>query len=213
MLARANHRAVDVGELARVLLQGACEGGAGIDLGAQHRHQMPLALVFSLVGQRRERALQRQARRHQTRELPRPDGQCRGAKHRPREQAGAQRTGRSCQRGVPDRLHDQGHQRLRAQLAAGRLGGVGLDDALAGHALIVKGFKAKGGHAGSGAVGGQEGWQGTMVAAGDDLLRPHRAPAPHGPAPRCRASAGAAPGRTHRTPASVHPRRWRRRGA
>jgi hypothetical protein len=50
VLARADHGAVDVGKLARVLAQRAGKGGARIDLGAQRGHQVALALVVGFVG-------------------------------------------------------------------------------------------------------------------------------------------------------------------
>jgi hypothetical protein len=57
----ASTRAVDVGELARVLGQGTGEGGARIDLGAQRGHQVVLARVVGFFGQRGQGALYGQA--------------------------------------------------------------------------------------------------------------------------------------------------------
>ena len=131
-----------------MLRQRTRKGGAGIDLGAQHSDQVVLALVVCFFRQGGQRAFQRQAGRHQPCQLARPDGQRRGIEHRPREQSAAQRAGTARRRGHTHWLHRQRHQRLRAQLAAGGLGGVGFHHALAGLAFGVEGFKGKGGHLG-----------------------------------------------------------------
>jgi hypothetical protein len=62
LFARTDHRDVDLRELAGVLAQRPGKAGAGVDLGAQGGNQVALFLVFSLVGERRQRAFQRQAR-------------------------------------------------------------------------------------------------------------------------------------------------------
>ncbi len=153
MLARADHGAVDIGKLARVLRQGARKRGPGIDLGPQRGHQVALAFVVGFFRQCREGALQRQAGRHQPGNLPRPDRQARGAEHGPREQALAEAGRAAIQRlaGL-HQLYRQGHQGLGSQQAARGLGGVGLHEALAGLALGVQGFKGKSRHAGAGGM-------------------------------------------------------------
>ena len=83
----ANHCAEDVGKLAWVLLQRPCKAGAGIDLGAQRCQQLVLALVFGLIGQRGQRALDGQARADQPGELARPDCQTGGVEDRACEPA------------------------------------------------------------------------------------------------------------------------------
>ena len=117
-------------------------------------NQVALALVVGFFRQGRQRALQRQARRHQPGDLARPDRQRRGAEHRSREQALAQ-AGWLAVQGLAGlhRLHGQRHQRLGPQQAARRLCGIGLHEALAGLALGVQGFKGKSGHAGEGVRG------------------------------------------------------------
>jgi hypothetical protein len=87
LLARTDHRDVDLGELAGVLAQRPGKAGAGVDLGTQRGNQVALFLVLSLVGQRSQRALQRQARRNQSGNLARPDGQLRGIEHARGEKA------------------------------------------------------------------------------------------------------------------------------
>ncbi len=62
LLAGGDHAAIDVVELARHAGQCARERRAGIDLAAQVRDQVALALVLGLVGERGQRALERQAR-------------------------------------------------------------------------------------------------------------------------------------------------------
>ena len=79
LLAGGDHGAVDVVELARRGGQRARKRAAGVDLAAQVRHQLALALVFGFIGQRRERAFQRQARAHQAGQLACPHGQAGGA--------------------------------------------------------------------------------------------------------------------------------------
>jgi hypothetical protein len=145
VLAGANHGAVDVGELARVLGQRPCKGRPGIDFGAQHGHQVALAFVVGLFGKRRQRALQREAGGDQPRHLSRPDRKPCAAKHRPLQPAasGARAVCRLRLRGGRDR---ERNQRLRPQLTACGLGVVGFQHASACLALGVKGFKDKGGH-------------------------------------------------------------------
>jgi hypothetical protein len=87
LLARADHGNVDLRELAGVLAQRPGKAGAGVDLGTQGGNQVALFLVFSLVGERRQRAFQRQARRNQSGNLAGPDGQFRGIEHARGEKA------------------------------------------------------------------------------------------------------------------------------
>jgi hypothetical protein len=146
LFARTDHRDVDLRELARVLSQRPGKAGAGVDLGAQGGNQVALLFVFSLVGERGQRAFQRQARRNQSGNLAGPDGQFRGIEH-----AGCKKTTLgvgACSIGgsVKHRLDFQRNQGLCAQLAAGRLDGLGLHDALAGLSLGVKRFKRVGRH-------------------------------------------------------------------
>ena len=160
VLAGADHGAIDVRELARVLRQRAGKGGARVDLGAQRGDQVALAFVVGFFGQRGQRALQRQARRHQPGDLPCPDGQPGRAEHRPGEEALAQAGGPAVQRlACLHHFHRQRYQRLGPQQAARGLGGVGLQEAFAGLALGVQGFKGKSRHANAGVGDGAWAWK------------------------------------------------------
>ncbi|MOA11046.1 hypothetical protein D3C78_1309620 [compost metagenome] len=129
-----------------MLLQRPGKSRARIDFGAQRGQQMVLVLVFGLVGQRAQRALQRQAGGDQPGELACPDGQRVGVEHRPREPAflpGQRRAGRVAR---TQGVHGQRHQGLGAQQVARGLGSVGFQGALAGGALGVYGFVGKSRH-------------------------------------------------------------------
>jgi hypothetical protein len=147
LFAGAHHGREDIGELARETRQRLAEGRAGVDLGAQRGHQMPLALVFGFVGQRRQGPLQRQARADESGQLAGPDRQPRRVEDRPAEHRAVPAEGLLAGRGAgSDSKHLQRHQRLRAQHAAHGLGGIGLHDAAAGLALGVQGLEGIGGH-------------------------------------------------------------------
>ena len=141
----ANDGTKNIRKLARVLLQRTRKAGARIDLGPQSGQQLVLAGIVRFFGQRRQGALNWQARADQTRELARPHRQRRGVEDRAGKQTRRCRAASALTGGY--RLNLQRHQRLAAQLATCRAGVVGFQRALAGLTLGVQGFKGKGGHA------------------------------------------------------------------
>ena len=83
------------------------------------------------------------------------------------EQALAEAGGAAVQRLARlHQLHRQRHQRLGPQQAARGLGGVGLQEAFAGLALGVQGFKGKSRHANAGVGGGAWAWKSRSPATG-----------------------------------------------
>ena len=153
VLASGDHGAVDGGELVRKLRQRTAQAVAGIDFGADGRHQVALAFVLGLVGQGRERALHRQATAHQARELARPHGALAGTESAAGRADGSLPPGQGgfalVARSGADGLDLQRHQALRAQLPTRGTRAVGFQRALAGLAVGLQGFEAVGAHAGA----------------------------------------------------------------
>ena len=141
LFTRRHHSTVDLVKF--TWRRGQCTGkcAARVDFTFQVRNEFTLGRCFGFIGQGRQRTFQRQTRTHQTRHLACPYGQRRGAK----SALTPARTGLfDIARGHGQ--HGQGHKLLGAQLAARRLGVVGFQDAFAGLACGVQGFKFVGGH-------------------------------------------------------------------
>ena len=141
LLAGGDDAAIDVVELARRGRQRARERRAGVDLAAQVGDELALARVLGLVGERGQRALERQARADQAGELARPDGEPGGVEDPAREAEAGRRRARR------DDLRDrERHQRLGAQLRARRARVVGVDEAALRLAGGVERFESVGRH-------------------------------------------------------------------
>ena len=141
LLARRDHAAVHVVELARRAGERASERRARVDLALQVRDELALALVLRFVAERGERAFERKSGDHEPGDLARPHGERRRVEDTAREaEAGLRRAGRR------DLRDGQRHQLLRAQLRARGLGVVGVEEAALGLAERVERLEPIGGH-------------------------------------------------------------------
>ena len=140
--ASADDGHVDRRELSRMLCQRLGKATAGIDLGAQGRHQIALARILRFVAQGRQRAFEWQAGRHQAGQLARPDCQRVCIENPGAEPALRLRAMcRFVSAAGADLHHLQRHQRLGTQRRARSARGLGVEHSLAGRPLRVDGFE------------------------------------------------------------------------